>query len=912
MPRHPHTALIGRDPETDLLRGLVERGRQRGGAMLVRGEVGIGKSALLIEASRIAHASGVRALWTVGVESEAHLAFAGLHQLLHPIMSQADELPGPQRDALLAAFGMREPVASDLFLVALATLNLLAEAAGSEPILLLTDDFHWLDSSTADVLTFVARRLEFEPIVFVAAMRDGFRGAHDGARLPELHLKRLDNDAAAALLDARAPELRHEVRQRLLIEAAGNPLALVELPRAVAEFGDGSGSTAWLPLTARMEQAFAARVSGLPPVTSMLLLVAALNDDDVVSEALEATAVVCGKPVTVEDLSPAIEVRLVEINGERLRFGHPLIRSAIHQRSSIGQRRAAQTALAQVLHADPERRVWHRAGASNGPDEGVASDLEGSALRAQRRGAVDAAASALERAASLSADPVRRGERLLRAAELAFELGRPGLVHGLIRQTVAIKLSESQRSRMLWIRDRFDDGIRDVAGGARSMTEAAERAAADGDTNLAWRLLWGAALRCFWFEPGPAVRDGVVVAAERLRDDARDGRLLAVIAFAAPVERGAAVIDQLRWLSTHTDPHQRAARLADAAMLVGAFDLAGAFCTIAIADLRPHGRLGLLARCLAAQAWSAAQLGDLSSAIPAAEEASQLTRETMQPIMHATALATQAMLAAIRDDQDRVEVLSGDAERVSLPVAARPVLATVQHARGLAALAGGRYADAYESLRRMYDPGDLSYHLALRCFAVGDLAEAAVRAGRQDAVRGTVDEMEAVGRTTPSPALRAGLRYARALLADDTDAEELFMDAIGADMPGWSFARARAQLAYGGWLRRQRRAAESRAPLRAAREAFDALGTIPWSERARQELRASGEVSRRRTPDARDQLTAQELQIAQLAAAGLTNREIGQRLYISHRTVSSHLHRIFPKLGVTTRAALDTVLGAVH
>jgi RNA polymerase sigma factor (sigma-70 family) len=343
-------------------------------------------------------------------------------------------------------------------------------------------------------------------------------------------------------------------------------------------------------------------------------------------------------------------------------------------------------------------------------------------------------------------------------------------------------------------------------------------------------------------------------------------------------------------------------------MLVGSVDLAAGFCTTAIADLRAHGRLGLLARCLAAQAWSAAQLGDLNAAIPAAEEASQLTRETTQPIMHATALATQAMLAALRDEQDSVHALAGDAEKAALPVAARPVLATVQHARGLAALASGQYAHAYDHLRRMFDEADASYHLALRCFAVGDLAEAAVRSGQHIAIRGILNEMEDVARTTPSPPLHVGLRHARALLADDARAEELLIDAVEGSTASWSFARARGQLAYGEWLRRQRRATDSRAPLRAARDTFDALGTVPWSERARQELRASGEVSRRRTLDARDQLTPQELQIAQLAAAGLTNREIGQRLYLSHRTVSSHLHRIFPKLGVTNRAALDNVL----
>jgi DNA-binding CsgD family transcriptional regulator len=905
----PHIAtLIGREYETRLLSGLVERVRDGGGAVVVRGEAGIGKSALLAEASGFAAAGGLRVLTTVGVQSEAQIAYSGLYQLLRPVLGQVTELPEPQQSAVSAVFGGTDAVAPDLFLIALATLNLLGEAATHAPLLLIVEDAHWLDRASADVLAFVARRLDFEPVVLLVALRDGFHGSFDDAGLPELNLQRLDQAAAATLLDARAPDLQPAVRERVLGEAAGNPLALAELPIVMGEVGEGTVPPAWLPLTTRLEQAFAARVSGLPTATRLLLLVAALNDGDLLSETLDAAALVGGEKLTVDDLTPAIDARLVDVTVDRVWFRHPLMRSAIPLRSSIAQRHLVHAALAEVLGIETDRRTWHRAASTTGPDEDVASELEAVAISAQRRGGIEAAVAALERAARLSGDSGRRGERLLRAAELAFELGRHDLVVGLLRQTAPLDLSERQRSRMVWIRERFDDGIRDVGAGARSLTELAERVAADGDTGLALKLLWGAALRCFWAEPGQAARERVVVAAERLPVDARDGRLLAILAFAAPIERGAVVIDQLRWLATHPSPHGRAARLADAAILVGAFDIAVGFCATAIGELRSHGRLGLLARCLAAQAWSAAHLGDLSVAIPAAEEASRLTRETMQPIMHATARVTQAMLAALRGEHDRSDALAAEAEQAVLPVAARPVLASVQHARGLAALGEGRYAEAYEHLRRMHDPADPSFHLGLRCYAVGDLAEAAAYGGHREAVDSVVMEMETLAQKSPSPSLHAGLRYARALLAADGDAEPLFEAALRADLARWPFARARAQLAYGGWLRRQRRPAESRGHLRAARETFDALGTIPWSERARQELRASGETSRHRTPDARDQLTPQELQITQMAAEGLTNREIGQRLYLSHRTISSHLHRIFPKLGVTSRSELRAAL----
>jgi DNA-binding CsgD family transcriptional regulator len=682
---------------------------------------------------------------------------------------------------------------------------------------------------------------------------------------------------------------------------------LVELPFVVGqvEGRDVVAPASWLPLTTRLEEAFTARVSGLPTATRVLLLVAALNDGDLWPEILAAARVVHGEDLAVDDLAPAIDARLVEVDGERVWFRHPLMRSAIHQRASLGQRQRVHAALARILHGEVDRRAWHRAASTVAPDEDVAAELEAAAARAQWRGGLEAAVFALERAARLSEDPGRRGERLLRAAELAFELGRQHLVVRLLRQTESIELSERQRSRLVWIRDRFDDGIHDVAPGARSLIDLAERVAADGDTGFALKLLWGAALRCFWAEPGRAVRDAVVAVAERLPVDPRDGRLLAILAYAAPVERASVVVDRLSWLAAHENTSLRAARLADAAILMGAFDLGVGFSTTAIAELRSQGRLGLLARCLSAQALCAAHLGDLSVAIPAAEEASRLTRETTQPVMHATARVTQAMIAALRGEEDRAEALAAEAERVALPVAASPVLATVQHVRGLAALGGGRNVEAYEHLRRLYDSADPAYHLMLRCYAVGDLVEASVYSGQN--VDGVVRDMETLARTSRSPVLHAGLRYARALLASDVDAEGLFAAALRADLTRWPFARARVQLAYGGWLRRQRRVAESREHLRAGRDTFDALGIIPWAERARRELRASGETSRRRIPDARDQLTPQELQIAQLAAAGLTNREIGAKLYLSHRTISSHLHRIFPKLKSTARSALRAV-----
>ncbi|MGW4962563.1 helix-turn-helix transcriptional regulator [Nonomuraea sp. NPDC004186] len=901
-------ALFGRQSEQRRLGDFVDGVRKSGGAMLVRGEAGIGKSALLLDTAGVAAARGMRILRTAGVESETHMPFAGLHQLLLPLRTEIGELPAPQRDALGAAFGLTDARVPDPFLIALAALNLLGEAAARSPVLLLVEDAHRLDRASADVLAFVARRLDSEPIVLLAAIRDGFQSPLDGAGLPELLLDRLDDTAATALLDSCSPTLTPAVRTRVLREAAGNPLALVELPIAARD-RKGPLPPGWLPLTTRLEQTFTARMSGLPSTLRTVLLVAALNDSTALSETLDATALITGVPITAEDLAPAVTARLVDVHEAAVSFRHPLMRSAIYQGASISQRHAAHAALADVLTGRPDRRLWHRAASTPRPDESIAVELETTAKSVRRRGDLLSAVAALEHAVRLSENPAHRCERLVRAAEYAAEMGRRDIVMRLLGEDEQLQLSAQQQARIVWIRESFQDGIRDDSAAAHSLADLAETMAAQGDVDLALKLLSSASLRCFWAHADERSRQRVVTVAEGLPVDDLDGRLLTVLAFAAPIERGKVVIERLRHLATHPTGGRPAARLlGSSALMVGAFDLSEEFCAASLPALRAQGRLSLLTRDLGAQAWSAARLADLSVAIPAAEEAARLAHETSQPLMHAIAQASGAVLAALRGEQDRVESLAVAAEQVALPIGARPVLATVQLARGLAALGEGRYADAFDHLRRMHDPADPAFHLALRCFSLAELADAAVHSGQGRAVAGIIEELEAVALTTPSPSLHADLRYARAVLADEAAAEPFFDAALGADLRRWPFVRARVQLAYGEWLRRQRRTAESRAPLRTARETFDALGVIPWSERARQELRASGESSRGRSSEARDVLTAQELQIAQMAADGLTNREIGEKLYLSHRTVSSHLYRIFPKLGVTSRSALSSAL----
>jgi predicted ATPase len=379
--------LYGRDRELAVLRNLVDRAGEGGSAVIVRGEAGIGKSSLVTESGKHAAARGMRTLAIHGAQSEARLPFAGLHQLLQPLLGQLDALPSPQRAALEAAFGLSDTVAPDIFLIALATLYLLVEAAQSAPLLLIADDAHWVDRPTCDVLAFVARRVHFEPVVLMLVVREGIDDPFEAAGLPELAIRPLDAASASALLDATAPGLSPALRDPLLQAAAGNPLALVELPTALGpDWLTGQGLHAdHMPLTARLERAFAARVRELPPQTRKLLLTASANDSGRLAEALHAGALVGEEPTALSDLGPALSARLVEVDDMTITFRHPLVRSAIYRQADSVERKAVHSALSEVLAGEPDRSVWHQAAAAIAPDEQVAVRLEEAASRAQTR-----------------------------------------------------------------------------------------------------------------------------------------------------------------------------------------------------------------------------------------------------------------------------------------------------------------------------------------------------------------------------------------------------------------------------------------------------------------------------------------------------------------------------------------------
>ncbi len=823
-------------------------------------------------------------------------------------MKRADSLPSRQQSALLAAFGMREDTTPpDIFLVALATLTLLTESAIRKPILLVADDGQWLDQATYEVLAFVSRRLSSDRIILLAAMRDGFdRSFGDDGTLRHRLLPLGDADAER-LLDNHAPDLSADLRRRFLREASGNPLALVELPRAecITDVRDGR----WVPLTERLERAFSSRLSELESTAQTLLFVAAENDGSSLHEVLRAGAVVLGRRVEVDALAPAISAKLIQIEGTEVRFRHPLVRSAMHQAADLATRQRIHAALASIIQDQLDRRLWHRAAATIGPDEQLAGEHDLMAARAQRRGAVSMAIEILEIAARLSGTAKARSDRLLRAAELAADLGQPELLERLLRRVDVEETVQLTRARIGWCREIGHPPMINDPATIPALIGFAADAQAAGAKDLASNLLWRAAQHCWWSNASSGVRSGILGAASRLELPETDPRLVAITAYAEPLRRGADVYVKLQGLSERKGGDPVVARtLGSAANVIGAFDLGVSFLTASSAALREQGRLSDLARVLFAQAWAEMEVGDWMGAMGEAEESVRLAGETGGTLWVAAATIVKAKLAGMQGHLEQSEAYAAQAERLILSIDASFLFAMLQTARGISAIGAGRHWEAYEHLRRLFAPADPAFNSGLQFFGLADFVEAAIYSSNVEAARGVIDEMERVSASMPVPWVETMLFYGKALLADREHAEGFFLKGLGPAARRWPFLRGRLLLAYGGWLRRQRRSVNARAPLREARDLFDALGASPWSDRAREELRASGEASRRRMEPIWETLTPQELHIAQLASEGLSNKEIGARLYLSHRTVGYHLHRIFSKTGITSRSGLGRIL----
>jgi DNA-binding CsgD family transcriptional regulator len=899
------TLLVGRDAELALIAARLAD-REVGTAILVRGPAGIGKTAIIDEAVRRAGPSR-RILRTAGNPPETGLAMAGLYQLLQPLLRWAHLIPEPRQAALRVAFGITTGVPPESFALAAATLDLLAEAAAEEPLVVVAEDLQWLDPATLSVLRFIARRLKHSPVVLLASTRDHARDPLHSAAGCVLDVEPLSADDSRRVLASVAPDLTRATQGRVLRAAEGNPLALVELPKTASLSLRVSEGPEWLPLTQRLRVAFGARFERLPSAARTALTLLALHDSESLAELLDALGT-AGVPAQLVGLEPAIDVGFVQLSAGELRFRHGLMRSAVYHLASPSSRAAGHLALARAVGPGTDRGILHRAQAATGYDEALAAELGLVADRAVGRGAVSAAVTTLARAAELTTSVPDKRRYLFRAAVLAYELGQADV--GDAHRAILGLLADDEHTRLLL--EELGEMADSRAGGGvariRALIGRAERSRRLGDERLAESFLCSAAFRCWMREPGNPVSSTIATLATDLPESLSDPRRAIVLAYADPVGSSSAVTKIMHALVTTDLDSVTVYTLGHAASCIGDFELADMFLADAAARLRAEGRVQVLARAVVMQAWARLRRGQWETAMPLAEEGCRLAEESGQPEWLAAGSAGRAMVAALRGEVSEAAAAAERAERIAVPNQMSNVAAVTLLARATAAAAEGDFSTAWDYLSRQHreaDPGSSPFQAL---WALSHLAYAALQCDRVERTRALVERLTAQLPPEPIPAaLRMNVSYADALLAPDELIEERIRGALALDVGRWPFERSRMQLLLGSRLRRSKQIREARELLRAAREGFDSLGADPWAERAREELRAAGVPGRAAGPTAWSSLSAQELQIARMAAEGLSNRQIAERLYLSPRTVASHLYRIFPKLGVTSRVQLTAL-----
>ncbi|MEU6440815.1 LuxR family transcriptional regulator [Streptomyces sp. NPDC047046] len=907
--------LVGRGADLAFIRSFFGNPVVTGAALLLSGEAGVGKTAVLDEVAGAAERDGVRVLRAQGVQFEADIAYSGLNQLLLPLFASFDALEPVHRDALRVAVGIGSGPAPDRLLTSTAALLLLRQVSVDTPLLLVVDDLPWVDRATTAVLGFVARRLVGSHVDFLAACRNGTDSFFESSGLTEHRIEPLDSGAAAELLRRRHPDVSPAVRRRVAAEAHGNPLALVELPAALS--GDQRTTSAALPsvlpLTERLQALFASRVAGLPSGARELLLLAALDGTGDLA-AVEAAA--AGR-AAVEDITAAAGDRLVRISPDtrRISFRHPLMGSAVVEGSTTAERRRAHQSLADVLTDHPERRAWHLGEAAAGPDEEVAGLLEHAAHLRLRRGDALGAVAALIRAAVLSPRPAPRARRLAEAAYIGAEAGG--------------ELDDA--SRLL-------EDARSVDPGSTQSLHAAAASAfllinRDGDIGTAHRLLvgaiesgaegghgWDAAdpalsealhtlvLLC-WYGGEAALWQPLLEILDRLVPRAPDLLRVSVETFGDPARTGPGALPRLRELLA--EPHEDPSRLARAS---------------AYADRLPEIREANLRLIEQGRAGTAPARHHVGALMHLGIDYYHLGRwdDAARCAAEGHALCEQYDLgfctwyfdyvqAAVQAARGEAEAAAQAAERIvrwAAPRGAHGARYFALHALGIAALGSGDYESAYRHGSALTAPGTLAPFVPLAMWAAMDLVEAALRTGREEVAAAHAAAADASGMPGLSPRLRMLARASQALTTPGEAGLPLFEEALAHGSPRWPFDTARVRLAHGERLRRLRAGTEARDELTRALAAFQHLGAAPWAARAASELRAAGQAVPGAT-DATAVLTARERPIAQLAASGLTNKQIADRLFLSHRTIGTHLYQIYRKLGISSRAALRDALNTL-
>jgi len=904
-------SLRGRDHECAVLDGLVgdiRRGESR--SLVLRGEAGIGKTALL--EYLIESASDMTVARAVGVESEMELAYASLHQLCSPLLDRVDGLPAPQRQAVEIVFGVSAGPAPDRFLVGLAVLSLVSEAADARPLLCVVDDAQWLDQASALTLAFVARRLLAEPVGLVFAARGP---GEELGHLPELEVDRLRRGDARALLGSAVRfKLDERVRDRIVEETHGNPLALLELPRGLTatELAGGFGLLEAHALPRRIEESFVRRLEPLPEDTRLLSLVAAaepVGDPLVLWRAAERLGI---PPAAA---SAAEGEGLLAI-GERVAFRHPLARSAMYRSATAQERRAVHLALAEATdrEADPDRRAWHLAAAAVGPDEEVALELESSASRAQARGGLAAAAAFLQRAVALTGDPTRRPDRALAAADASLQAGVFDVARSLLAAAEVGPLNELQRARLDLLRaeasyaesrgseapalllraaktlDPLDPQLaRDTYLDAWSSALFAGSLAANGSLHHVSREALSAPRPAGTRRPSDLLLEGFALAFT-------DGRAAAVPvlerAASGFVGGGASIEESLRWGWLATA----------AAVMVWDYETCRAVATHGVELARDVGALSLLAVSVNVMTQAVVLGGEFGTAALLVGEAESVTEATGARVAPYGALVLaglqgrETVASRLIDTTIQEFTAGGQGTAIQYAHWARSVLFN-----GL-----GRYQEALAAAEAASDD---TPELFVAVWAAIELLEAATRSRKPEAANRALDRIIAATSVAPTDWALGIQARSRALQSVGGTAERGYCEAI--ERLGRTRLRpelARTFLLYGEWLRRENRRVDARVQLRKAHDQFTVIGMEAFAERARAELLATGEKVRRRMAETRDELTAQERQIARLARDGLSNPEIGARLFLSPRTIEWHLRKVFTKLGISSRKELREAL----
>jgi DNA-binding CsgD family transcriptional regulator len=904
--------LVGRDAETAAIERLIAAAREgRSGVLVVRGEAGIGKSSLLEHA--LTHADGFTVLRGVGIESEAELPYAALHQILRPVLDRIDRLPEPQAASLRAAFALSSETVDDRFRVSLGTLSLLAEVAEEQPLLCVVDDAQWLDQASADALVFVARRLEAEQLVLLFAARDDDARPFTAPGLAEIRITALaPADARALVADRLGTEVATDAVEWLLESAGGNPLALEELPRALTadQLAGRETLVHALPPTTSVEQAYLDRIRHLSePAQRWLVVVAAEETGD--RATITRAAADLGLDPT--ELAAVEADGLVTVTTDRIGFRHPLIRSAVYRGAGFAERELAHRALAAALggEADADRRAWHFAAATVGTDDEVAAELEATAGRAELRAGHGVASAALERAAELSNNAGERGRRLVRAAVAASLAGRTARAIVIADRAEPFLADPILRAQLAQVR-----GDAELLAGrpehASDVFASGAAAVVPHDTRRALELA-GASIRSAATCGDPArVRRGLDLATSITPDENDRQQVLT-----ATINRGVDSIQrgdlttggpllQEVLVETESSGDPREIMLAAvAATFLGDHERVRELHGRIAADARRTGALGQLVGALGSQAAASFLTRKLSEAAAQADEAARLARDLGLENPAAQPLALLAWVAAVQGREDECHRYADEALKLAAVRGLALAAAIATWALAELDLGRGRWEDALTALEAVADVRPGFSHPLLALISTPDRVEAATRTGRADSAGQAFAAFEAWAASSSAPWAPPLVERCRGLLAPREEAPGHFEEALRLHAEETSsFDRARTELVYGELLRREKQRADARRHLRAALTTFERFNAAFWAERASSELRATGETARRRDPSTLAQLTPQEQQIAALVGEGGSNKEIAAQLFLSPRTVEYHLRKVFQKLGISSRAEL--------